>query len=531
MENLSIQTRVMIAAILSFGFFILFDTYYVKDIRKAQKQEQALKETHKTIDTQNQAPLSSEDSPAISMEEDNNMDLPISFEDDKNIISTIYAKDFDVYIDDKGRIGNIKLKGDKFGENGLKILSQDVVKPLEIRFSDKDINREAFKTKYTSERKIYNLQGKTTIILTQKLSNLTIKKYITFFNNGSYTFKVDASKDVKMFVTLGYRPSGEVDGFVFNGVIVKELDNTLSLFEDGDVVSNTSFSKASIVSSVDKYYVNLLYDTNNNLKGVVSQYKDDEPLLFVNILNKQTINGYIGEKDFHKLEGINPVLTDIVEYGFITFFAKPLFSFLVYINSYMNNWGWSIIILTIIIKILVFPLTYKGMMSMGRLKELSPQIKELQAKHKGDPAKSGTAMMALYKKHDASPMGGCLPILLQIPVFFAIYRVLLNAVELKGAEWILWIDDLSMYDPYFVLPILMGGSMFIQQLITPTTITDPTQQKIFKFLPVVFTIFFLTFPAGLVLYWIVNNVLSIVQQYYINKKLEWKRLEKEKNQQ
>ncbi len=525
MDNLSMQTRVMIAAILSFGFFILFDTYYVQDIRKQQKKEQI----EKKINTENQAPSMAESS-LVAPEDDESIDLSVSIENDKNIISTIYSKDFNVYIDDKGRIGNVKLKGDKFGQDGLNMFSDDVVKPLEIRFSDKAINQEAFNTKYTSKKKTHNLDNKTIITLTQKLKDLTITKYITFFPNGSYLFKVVTSKDVKMFVTLGYRPSGEVDGFVFNGAIVKEFDNTLSLYEDGDVVSNTNFSKASIVSSSDKYYVHLLYDMDNNLKGVVSKYKDDDPLLFVNILNKQTLNGYVGEKNFKKLQDIDPALTDIVEYGFITFFAKPLFAFLIYINSYFDNWGWSIIILTIIIKILVFPLTYKGMMSMGRLKELTPQVKELQAKHKGDPAKSGAAMMALYKKHNASPMGGCLPILLQIPVFFAIYRVLLNAVELKGAEWTLWINDLSLHDPYFVLPILMGGSMFVQQLITPTTVTDPTQQKIFKFLPVVFTIFFLTFPAGLVLYWIVNNVLSIVQQYYINKKLEWKRMEKESHQ-
>ena len=525
MENLSMQTRVMIAAVLSFGFFIFFDTYYVKDIRAEQKKAQI----EKKLNTQNQAPSVVESSPLLA-QDDESVDLSINMENDKNIISTIYAKDFDIYIDDKGRIGNIKLKGDKFGQDGLNILSKDVVKPLEIRFSDKDINKEAFSAKYTSDKKTYNLENQTIVTLTQKLSNLTITKYITFFPNGSYTFKVVTTRDVKMFVTLGYRPSGEVDGFVFNGAIVKEFDNTLSLYEDGDVTGNTNFSKASIVSSSDKYYVNLLYDMDSRLKGVVSKYKDDEPLLFVSLLNKQTLNGYIGEKDFEKIQAINPALTDIIEYGFITFFAKPMFAFLIYINSYLNNWGWSIVILTIIIKILVFPLTYKGMMSMGRLKELTPQVKELQAKHKGDPAKSGAAMMALYKKHDASPMGGCLPILLQIPVFFAIYRVLLNAVELKGAEWALWITDLSLYDPYYILPLLMGGSMFVQQLITPTTVTDPTQQKIFKFLPVVFTIFFLTFPAGLVLYWIVNNVLSIIQQYYINKKLEWKRIEKESHQ-
>ena len=129
-------------------------------------------------------------------------------------------------------------------------------------------------------------------------------------------------------------------------------------------------------------------------------------------------------------------------------------------------------------------------------------------------------MMDLYKKHGANPLGGCLPLLLQIPVFFAIYRVLLNAIELKGAEWILWIHDLSLMDQYYVLPILMGATMYLQQKITPTNFTDPLQEKIFKYLPVVFTVFFVAFPAGLTLYWFVNNLLSIAQQYAVNKMMD-----------
>ncbi len=153
---------------------------------------------------------------------------------------------------------------------------------------------------------------------------------------------------------------------------------------------------------------------------------------------------------------------------------------------------------------------------MSKMKELAPKMKELQAKYKDDKAKLNAKMMELYKKHGANPMGGCLPMLLQIPVFFAIYRVLLNAIELKGAPWILWITDLSVKDPYFVLPILMGATMYWNQKITPMTTTDPTQEKIMKFLPLIFTFFFVTFPAGLTLYWFVNNLLSVAQQYYVN---------------
>ena len=154
---------------------------------------------------------------------------------------------------------------------------------------------------------------------------------------------------------------------------------------------------------------------------------------------------------------------------------------------------------------------------MQKIKEIAPRIKEVQEKYKGDPQRTNAAVMEMYKKHGANPLGGCLPLLLQIPIFFAIYRVLLNAVELQGAEWILWVHDLSRMDPYYILPILMGATMFYQQKITPSNFTDPLQEKVFKFLPLIFTFFFFTFPAGLVLYWFINNIFSIAQQYLVNK--------------
>jgi YidC/Oxa1 family membrane protein insertase len=166
---------------------------------------------------------------------------------------------------------------------------------------------------------------------------------------------------------------------------------------------------------------------------------------------------------------------------------------------------------------------------MNRLKELAPKIKAIQEKYGNDKQKASMHMMELYQKEGANPMGGCLPLLLQIPVFFAIYRVLLNAIELKGAEWMLWIDDLAEMDPYFILPIIMGATMFLQQKITPNTMTDPMQQKMFQWLPVVFTFFFLWFPAGLVLYWAVNNIFTVAHQYYINKVFESAKVQRHEN--
>ena len=160
------------------------------------------------------------------------------------------------------------------------------------------------------------------------------------------------------------------------------------------------------------------------------------------------------------------------------------------------------------------------LISMQKMKELAPKVKEAKEKYKGDSQRANVAVMDMYKKHGANPLGGCLPMVLQIPVFFAIYRVLLNAVELQGAPWMLWVNDLSRMDPTYVLPVLMGISMYFQQKLTPSNFTDPLQEKIFKYLPVIFTFFFISFPSGLVLYWIVNNIFSITQQSIVNRKMK-----------
>jgi len=280
----------------------------------------------------------------------------------------------------------------------------------------------------------------------------------------------------------------------------------------------TSYVDTVLVSSFSQYFASIFYNVGRETTIKIDRDRDDNPVLFMEGTQNFNFNGYIGPKNYKILNSINPELTNAIEYGWFTFAAAPLFQFLTFLHDYVGNWGWAIVILTLVIRILLFPLTFRGMLSMAKLKEVSPKVKELQKKFKGDPQRMNAAVMALYKKEGANPLGGCLPLLLQIPVFFAIYRVLLNAVELKGAEWIFWITDLAHMDPTFVLPIIMGATMFYQQHITPSNFTDPMQEKIFKFLPLIFTFFFITFPAGLVLYWAVNNIFSIAQQAVVNKK-------------
>ena len=225
---------------------------------------------------------------------------------------------------------------------------------------------------------------------------------------------------------------------------------------------------------------------------------------------------YVGPKLQHVLEQIAPGLELTVDYGVLTIIAKPLFWLLEKIHGLVGNWGWAIVLLTLLIKLAFYKLSEASYKSMAHMRKVQPRMQAMKERYGDDRQKMNQAMMELYKKEKINPLGGCLPILVQIPVFIALYWVLLESVELRQAPWILWITDLSTKDPYYVLPILMGITMLIQQKLNPTP-PDPIQAKVMMALPFVFTVFFLFFPAGLVLYWVVNNTLSIAQQWYITK--------------
>jgi YidC/Oxa1 family membrane protein insertase len=228
---------------------------------------------------------------------------------------------------------------------------------------------------------------------------------------------------------------------------------------------------------------------------------------------------YVGPKLQHVLEHVAPGLELTVDYGKLTFLAKPIFWLLEKIHALVGNWGWSIIFLTMLIKLAFFKLSETSYKSMANMRKLAPRLQALKERYGDDKQKLNQAMMEMYKTEKINPLGGCLPILVQIPVFIALYWVLLESVELRQAPFMLWIKDLSVADPYFVLPLIMGVTMLIQQKLNPAPM-DPIQAKVMMVLPVVFTVFFAFFPAGLVLYWVVNNTLSIAQQYVITKRVE-----------
>ncbi len=228
---------------------------------------------------------------------------------------------------------------------------------------------------------------------------------------------------------------------------------------------------------------------------------------------------YVGPKLQDQLEATAENLDLTVDYGWLWWLAKPLFWLLTLIQSFVINWGVAIILVVVVVKAIFFKLSATSYRSMAKMRKFGPEIAKLKDKYGDDRQKMSQAMMELYKKEKINPLGGCLPILVQMPVFLALYWVLMESVELRQAPFILWINDLSVMDPYFILPILMGISMFVQQALNPTP-PDPMQARIMKIMPVAFSIFFLWFPAGLVLYWVTNNTLSILQQYVITKRIE-----------
>ena len=229
---------------------------------------------------------------------------------------------------------------------------------------------------------------------------------------------------------------------------------------------------------------------------------------------------YVGPKNQQRLAELAEHLDLVIDYGWLWWAAQPIFWLLTTIQSFVVNWGWSIILLTLTIKGVFYPLTASSARSMARMRKFSPKMQQLREQYGDDRQKMSGELMKLYKKEKINPMGGCLPIVIQMPVFIALYWVLMEAVELRQSPWIFWIQDLSVKDPYFILPILMAASMALQMSLTTQPNMDPMQAKMMKMMPWIFGVMFLWFPSGLVLYWLVNNLISISQQWHINRQIE-----------
>lgn len=370
----------------------------------------------------------------------------------------------------------------------------------------------------------------------------TVTKTLTF-SKGSYEVLVDyvidngseAPWSVSQYRQLKRKPDtkDEKQSFIntYIGAVVSTPEDRYNKVSFGDMEDEQLNETVTNgwVAMIQHYFATAWVPTPDEVNTAYTRYLPSENRYLVGMISAaQTIpaggqgrfstKAYIGPKIQENLAATAEHLELTVDFGWLTILAQPLFWLLKTIHGFVGNWGWSIILLTFVIKALFYKLSEAGYRSMAKMKKLQPKIQELKERYGDDRAKMGQATMELYKKEKTNPLGGCFPILIQMPVFIALYWTLLESVELRQAPWMFHIKDLAIRDPYFILPVVMAVTMYIQQKISAPPL-DPIQAKVFQFLPIIMGVFFAMFPAGLVLYWVINNTLTILQQYYITKKV------------
>lgn len=399
-------------------------------------------------------------------------------------------------------------------------------------------------SEYTSERQEYFLQGNSELIvpLIWKGDNGVVVTKNYHFKPDSYIVEVDylisnnsnTDQIVSSYTQLSHGSEKESGGGFMMGMqnfSGGATYNDEEIFEKIDFEDFDSSPKTTSIggwAAMIQHYFFVAWIPNDDEKHTYSTKSSRGNYLLTTVNPSSKIAAgttarlgknqlYIGPKEHVRLELLAPGLDKTVDYGWLFIVAKPVAIFLHWIYSFIGNWALSIVVLTLIIKLAFYKLSEKSFRSMAGMKKLAPRLQKIKETYKDDKQKIGKKTMELYKTEKINPAAGCLPILVQIPVFISIYWVLIEMVELRQTPF-LYLPDLSMKDPYFILPLIMGASMWFQQRLNPPP-ADPIQAKIMMMLPVVFTVFFLWFPSGLVLYWVTNNVLSITQQIYINKKI------------
>ena len=316
------------------------------------------------------------------------------------------------------------------------------------------------------------------------------------------------------------------------GAALREAEKNYSKYDFGDMEDETVTAsvKGGWVAMVQHYFVSAWIppaaDVNNfslrklGAKDIYLMGFTGQPIsVLAGESGSYGAQFYVGPKDQDALSKLAEYLDLTIDYGFLWMLAKPIFFAMQAIYNQVGNWGWSIILLTLGIKLILYPLSATSLRSMAKMRNLQPEMARLKELYGDDRQKMSQELMGLYKKEKVNPAGGCFPMLLQMPVFLALYWVLLESVEIRHAPWTLWIQDLSAKDPYFVLPLVMGASMLLMQKLQPMP-TDPMQARVMQLMPIMFTLFFMIFPAGLVLYWTVNNLLSMAQQWIVNRQLQ-----------
>lgn len=427
----------------------------------------------------------------------------------------------------------------KKDKENIFILENDFLK-LEISSYGAGIKQVYFK-KYQDEKKQvlkFATDKIDSVFYLENVKNLNFKVLkeekgsITLGNSNiqiSYILKEPYSLNYKIN-TENYKYTYVLSSFIAEeGVSRYGLDEDpekrekeFLVYEAGDVEKNSlqklrkdifKYDKANWVGLSDRYFIfTVLTDADN----VVQNFDNLFNLKFRTIHND--FNIYIGPKDVDMLNTLDPSLRNAVNFGVLSILSIPMLELMKFLYGIIPNYGVAILLLTLIVRLLMYPLQHKSMKSMKRMQELQPYIKKLQEKYKDDKEKLNKEMMQFMKTHKMNPMGGCLPMLLQLPVFIALYKVLNNAVELYRSPFVFWIKDLSLKDPYYVLPVLMGGMMFLQQKLMPNPTMDSAQSKMMMFMPIMFTFLMISLPSGLTLYIMFSTLLGVIQQYFTNKK-------------
>lgn len=398
---------------------------------------------------------------------------------------------------------------------------------------DKELNRDVKVTTATFEAEEGGVKVEKSFILLDGHYGLTVRDVVT--NNGTSTVQPSIYYQI---TRDGAKPEGESSFYyTYTGPAIYTEDSKFHKVPFDDVADQRPVKADNgWVAMIQHYFLSAWADVrgeNEKVQRELYTSKLDNDLYAVGSIVRMpavepgksvTQNEvlYVGPQDQARLAYIADGLDLVVDYGWLTFLAKPIYSVLNFLHGLVGNWGWAIVLLTCLVKAILYPISAAGYKSMARMKEVTPRMKALQEQYGNDKQRYQQAMMELYKREKINPVGGCLPIFLQIPVFLALYWVLLASVELRGSEWIFWVSDLAMPDPWFILPAIMMLTMFLQIKLNPTP-TDPMQAKMMIVMPLVFGVMFFFFASGLVLYWLTNNLLSIWQQWYVNKQIATER--------
>ncbi|MCX8022740.1 MAG: membrane protein insertase YidC [Syntrophorhabdaceae bacterium] len=532
--------RTIIALILTFIILFIFQTYFAPQPQKqngqTQIEQQKPKDEPKGQDVQGRKDITKVTKPLGTDKGGTKKQVEIKPPKDIVVETPLFKT---VLSDLGGGIKSVKLK--KYKETVKEDKGKEVIEdtapygylPKLVVKSGEGTVEDRITLKADRESLIVKDKPETITFTGHMSDGKRLVKTYTFFPD-TYVVEmkvemeaIDSGKGYLYFTTLsnkkdsGYNFKGP---FYFNGKKLEQIENIDKPVEVG---------KDLAYLGMDEGYFAFIYIPSEDSKFPATFLKSETgaPLLRINIESSSSVKAklFFGPKQTDVLKSLNIKAERIIDFGWFDIIAKPLVMGLNYSNKVTKNYGIDIILLTILIKIIFYPLTVKSSQSMKKMQKLQPQIQKLREKYKDDRQKLNQEMMDLYRRQGVNPMGGCLPMIIQIPVFFALYKALSGAIELRHAHFFLWIDDLSSPEDLFsitvmgysfpirILPLIMGITQVIQQKMTPTSM-DPMQEKMMLLMPIVFTFLFWGFPSGLVLYWLVNNVISIGQQYYINKK-------------